>query len=65
MNLSTLGKLFTRDITVVSEHDIGTWCGLIFIMTIIQRPPLDIETKSAFIEEEKKVGEEGNVLRKL
>ena len=27
--------------------------------TIIQGPPLQIETKSAFVEEEKKVGEEG------
>ena len=38
---------------------------MIFMRTIVQIPPLDIETKSAFIEEEKKVGEEGNVLRKL
>ena len=45
---------------MVIENDIGTWCGLIFMRTIIQRPPLDIETKSAFVEEEKKVGEEGN-----
>ena len=28
--------------------------------TIIQGPPLYIETKSAFVEDEKKVGEEGN-----
>ena len=40
------------DITVVSEHDLGTWCGLIFMSTIIQWPPLYIETKSAFVEEE-------------
>ena len=35
------------------------------MQTIIQGPPLDIETKSAFVEEEKKVGEEGNFFRKL
>ena len=34
------------------------------MITIIQGPPLDIEIKSAFVEEEKK-GEEGNFLRKL
>ena len=49
-----------RDIIVVSEHDIGTWCGIIFISTIIKGPPLYIETKSDFVEEGKKVGEEGN-----
>ena len=37
---------------MVSEHDIGTWCGMIFISTIIQGPPLYIETQSAFVEEE-------------
>ena len=45
---------------MVSEHDIGTLCGMIFMSTIIQVPPLYIVTKSAFVEEEKKVGEEGN-----
>ena len=45
---------------MVSEHDIGTWFGLIFMSTIIQWPPLYIETKSSFVEEEKKFGEEGN-----
>ena len=38
---------------MVSEHDLGTWCGMIFMRTIIQGPPLDIETKSAFVEEGK------------
>ena len=42
------------DITVVSEHDIGTWFGIIFMSTIIQVPPLYILTKSAFVEEETK-----------
>ena len=42
------------DITVVSEHDLGTWCGLIFMSKIIQGPQLYIETKSGFVEEEKK-----------
>ena len=37
---------------MVSEHDIGTLCGLIFMRTIIQGQPLDIETKSVFVEEE-------------
>ena len=32
------------------------------MMKIIQGPPLYIETKSAFVEEKKKVGEEGNFL---
>ena len=30
-----------------------------------QGPPLDIETKSAFVEEEKKVGEEGIFLETM
>ena len=50
---------------MVSEHDLGTLCGLIFMRTIIQGPSLDIETKSSFVEEGKKVGEEGNFFRKL
>ena len=50
---------------MVLEHDIVPLCGLIFMSTIIQGPPLYIETKSAFVEEEKKVGEEGNFLGKL
>ena len=33
--------------------------------TIRQVPPLDIETKSAFVEEEKKVGEEDNFLETM
>ena len=37
---------------MVSEHDIGTLFGLIFISTIIQGPPLYIETRSDFFEEE-------------
>ena len=37
-----------RDITVVSEHDLGTWCGLIFMITIIQWPPLYIKTQKCF-----------------
>ena len=37
---------------MLSEHDLGTWCGLIFMSTIIQWPPLYIETKSSFVEEE-------------
>ena len=37
---------------MVSEHDIGTWCGLIFWRTRILGPPLDIETKISFVEEE-------------
>ena len=50
---------------MVSENDIGTLCVLIFMSSIIQVPPLYIETKCAFVEEEKnkikikKVGEEG------
>ena len=39
---------------MVSDNNIGTLCGLIFMSTIIQVPPLYIETKSAFVEEEKK-----------
>ena len=54
VNLSTLGKLLTRGSIVVSEHDLGTWFGLIFMSTMIQWPPLYIETKSAFVEKEKK-----------
>ena len=50
---------------MVSEHDIGTLCGIIFISTIIQGPPLCIETKISFVEEEKKVGEEGNFLETM
>ena len=53
-------KITKGDIKLVLEHDIGTWCGIIFISKIIQWPPLYIETKSAFFEEEKKVGEEAN-----
>ena len=45
------------DITMVSEHDVGTWYGIIFLRTRIHVPQLDIETKSAFVEDEKKVGE--------
>ena len=41
------------DITVVSKPDICTSFGIIFMSTIIQVPPLYIETKSAFVEEEK------------
>ena len=37
---------------MVSEHDLGTLCGRIFRRTIVQGPPLDIETKSSFVEEE-------------
>ena len=37
---------------MVSEHDIGTLCGMIFMRIIIQGPPLYIETKSAFVEDE-------------
>ena len=37
---------------MVSEHDLGTLCGLIFISKIIKGPPLDIETKISFVEEE-------------
>ena len=37
---------------MVSDNNIGTLCGLIFMRTIIQGPPLYIETKSAFVEEE-------------
>ena len=40
------------DITVVSEHDICTWCGLIFMSPTIQGPPLYIETKKCFFEKE-------------
>ena len=50
---------------MVPENDIGTYCGLIFMSAIIQGPPLDIETKSAFVEEGKKVGEEGKKFRKM
>ena len=39
---------------MVSEHDLGTLCGIIFMSTIIQGRPLYIETKSSFVEEEKK-----------
>ena len=42
---------------MVSEHDLGTLCVLIFMRKIIQGPQLYIETKSAFVEEGKKVGE--------
>ena len=37
---------------MVSEHDLGTLFGLIFMRTIIQGPPFYIETRSAFVEEE-------------
>ena len=47
---------------MVSEHDIGTLCGLIFMSKIIQGPPLYIETQRAFVEEKEKLGEEGNIL---
>ena len=50
---------------MVSEHDLGTLFYLIFMSTIIQVPPLYIETKSSFVEEGKKVGEEGIFFRKL
>ena len=49
------------EITVVSGNDIGTLFLMIYISTINLGPPLYIETKSAFVEEEKKVGEEGNL----
>ena len=52
--LSILIKFQKGDITVVSEHYFGTLCGQIFMSTIIQGPQLYIETKSAFVEEEKK-----------
>ena len=39
---------------MVLDHDIGTLCGLIFVSTIIQGPPLYIETKIDFVEEGKK-----------
>ena len=32
-----------REIIVVSEHNIGTLCGIIFMRKIIQGPPLYIE----------------------
>ena len=37
---------------MVSQHDIGTLCGLIFVRTRIQGPPLYIETQKCFVEEE-------------
>ena len=42
---------------MVKYHDIGTLCGMIFRRTRSQGPPLDIETKSAFVEEKKEVGD--------
>ena len=39
---------------MVSEHDHGKLCGIIFMSTIIQGPQLYIETKISFVEEEKK-----------
>ena len=45
---------------MVLEHALGTWCGIIFMSTIIQGPSLYIETQNSFVEEGKKVGEEGN-----
>ena len=50
----SFNKISKREITVVSEHGIGTLCCIIFMRTIIQVPPLYIETKSSFVEEEKK-----------
>ena len=38
---------------------------MIFISTIVQVPPLYIITKSAFVEEEKEVGEEDNFLETM
>ena len=64
--LGILIKFQKGDITVVLEHDIGTWFGLIFISTIIQGPPLYIETKKCFCWRGKnKVGEEGNFLETM
>ena len=37
---------------MVLEHDIGTLYGIIFTRTRNQGPPLDIETKRSFVEEE-------------
>ena len=37
---------------MVLEHDIGTLYCMILMSTIIQGPPLYIETKSSFVEEE-------------
>ena len=56
----SFNKISKRDITVVSEHDLGTLFGLIFMRKRIQGPALDIESNSAFVEAgKKKVGEEG------
>ena len=60
--LGILIKFQKGDITVVLEHDLGTLFVLIFMSTIIHEPPLYIETKSAFVEEEKNIGQEGNFL---
>ena len=59
-------KIPKGEITVVSEHYLGTWCGLIFMSTIIHIPPLYIETENCFCwRGEKKVGEEGNFLETM
>ena len=65
LEIGHFNKISKRDITVVSENDLGTWCGMIFMSTIIQWPPLYIETKISFVEEGKKVGEEGNFLETM